>query len=125
MSYAQVIHIDVDRITRTFTERASAYETSLGVMSLYVDLMKGLKEYDALLFFIGGDNFMGLADGVTAEQIQSLLLLQESRNPGMKLKCGMGVASTGRKAAELATGNLEKIRETDRRRPVMSTVQLR
>jgi GTP cyclohydrolase IIa len=107
-AYVQVIHIDVDGITRKMTDHASAFETSLKVMSVYTDLMRLFKQHGALLFFVGGDNFMGLANGVSVDLISALLQGYMSEN--LQLKCGVGIASTGRKAAELATMNLELIR---------------
>ena len=123
-SYVQVVHIDVDGITQMFTDRVSAYETSMGVMSLYVELMKSFRDHDALLFFIGGDNFMGLANGVSPQEIESLLRRPRSQDRGIMLKCGIGIANTGRKAAELATMNLDIIRRTGRNKSVVSTTQL-
>ncbi|MDG6921056.1 MAG: GTP cyclohydrolase IIa [Nitrososphaerota archaeon] len=122
-SYAQVMHIDVNEITKMFTNRVSAYETSLGVMSLYVDLMKGFRDHDALVFFIGGDNFMGLTNGITTKEIESLLLRHQSVNGNMSLKCGIGTARSARKAAELATMNLDLIRRTDRSKLVLASAQ--
>ena len=107
-AYAQVIHVDVDGITRKMTDQASAFETSLKIMSIYTDLMRLFKQYGALLFFVGGDNFMGLANGVSVDLISTLLQGYMSEN--LQLKCGVGIASTGRKGAELATMNLELIR---------------
>ena len=107
-AYVQVMHIDVDGVTRKMTDRASAYETSLKIMALYADLMGLFKQHGALLFFVGGDNFMGVANGVSEDLISGILQGYMSEN--LQLKCGVGIASTGRKAAELATMNLEQIR---------------
>jgi GTP cyclohydrolase IIa len=107
-AYVQVIHVDVDGITRKMTDQASAFETTLKVMSLYMDMMTLFKEYGALLFFVGGDNFMGVANGISVNVISTLLEGYMSEN--LQLKCGVGIASTGRKAAELATMNLKLIR---------------
>jgi len=108
-AYVQVIHVDVDGITRKMTDQASAFETTLKVMSLYMDMMGLFKEYGALLFFVGGDNFIGVANGINVNVISTLLEGYMSEN--LQLKCGVGIASTGRKAAELVTMNLELIRD--------------
>lgn len=118
-SYVQVAHFDIDGITQTLTDHASAYDTSLHVMTLYAELMQKFREHEALLFFVGGDNFMGVANGVTLEQIDSLLAYYRSRN--IKLKCGIGIARTGRKAAELAAMNLDLIRNNGGRSALSST----
>jgi GTP cyclohydrolase IIa len=120
-AYVRVIHIDIDHTTETFTDRASAFETSIKVMSTYSSLMKELKEHDALLFFIGGDNFMGIANGVSMEEISEVL--EHYRSSETELKCGIGTARTGRKAAELATMNLDKIRQ-DRNHFILATLNM-
>jgi len=121
-SHVQVAHFDIDGVTQSFTDRSSAYETSLHVMTLYVELMRLFKEQDALLFFIGGDNFMGVANGLGIEKIESMLAQSKSR--GTRLKCGIGIAKTGRRAAELATMNLDRIRNSDGSKPILSTTDL-
>ncbi len=118
-SHVQVAHLDIDGITQTLTDHTSAYDTSLHVMALYAELMQKFREHEALLFFVGGDNFMGVANGVSLEQIDSLLAHYRSRN--IKLKCGIGIARTGRKAAELATMNLDLIRNNGGRSVLSST----
>lgn len=121
-SYVQVAHFDIDGITQSLTDHASAYDTSLHVMKLYAELMQMFREYEALLFFVGGDNFMGVANGVSLEQIDSLIMHYRSRN--IKLKCGIGIARTGRKAAELATMNLDLIRDTNGGKSILSSTTL-
>jgi GTP cyclohydrolase IIa len=121
-SYVQVAHFDIDGITESHTDHASAFDTSLHIMTLYAELMQWFKEREALLFFVGGDNFMGVANGMTIEQIE--LLLKHYRGRNVNLKCGIGIARTGRKAAELATLNLDVIRNTNRGRTILSTTNL-
>ena len=121
-SYVQVMHFDVNRITQTHTDRASAYETSLHVMTIYSELMRSFRKQEALLFFVGGDNFIGVANGVSIECVASLLAKYRSRN--VKLKCGIGIAHTGRKAAELATMNLDLIRNSNEDKSILATTRL-
>lgn len=121
-AYVQVAHFDIDGITETHTDHASAYDTSLHIMMLYTEMMQSFRKHDSLLFYIGGDNFMGLANGVSLEQIESILTSYRSRN--IKLKCGIGIARTGRKAAELASLNLDHIRRTNGDRSILSTTSL-
>ncbi|HKM77252.1 MAG TPA: GTP cyclohydrolase IIa [Candidatus Bathyarchaeia archaeon] len=120
-SCVQIIHIDIDRITETSTDHASAFETSIKVMTVYADLMRSLKDHQALLFYIGGDNFMGVANGVSVDTITSLL--KDYHDSNIELKCGIGIAKTGRKAAELATTNLHKIRQ-DRNNFILATTHM-
>jgi GTP cyclohydrolase IIa len=121
-SYVQVTHFDIDGVTQSHTDRCSAYETSLHVMTLYTDMMKIFREHEALLFFVGGDNFVGVADGISLEEIESLLATHRAENA--KMKCGIGIARTGRKAAELATRNLDLIRDGDGKNSILSSSAL-
>lgn len=121
-SYVQVAHFDIDGITETHTDHASAYETTLHIMTLGAELMQSFREHEALLFFVGGDNFIGVANGVSVEQIESLLTHFRTRN--IQLKCGIGIGRTGRKAAELATLNLDLIRDTNGGKSILSTTCL-
>jgi len=121
-SHVQVMHFDIDRITETLTDHASAYQTSLHVMTLYADLMKRFREHEALIFFAGGDNFIGVANGLLTREIESVI--QEYRARNISLKCGIGIARTGRKAAELAAANLDLIRAGNGNSPTLSTTDL-
>jgi GTP cyclohydrolase IIa len=121
-SYVQIIHIDINGITATSTDRASAFETTMKVMAIYTDLVDSLRTRDSLLFYIGGDNFMGVANGVSVDEITSLLKGCHDES-NLELKCGIGIAKTGRKAAELATMNLHKIRQ-NRNNLIMATTHM-
>jgi len=118
-SHVQVMHFDIDEITETLTDQTSAYQTSLYVMTLYVELMRLFKRHEALVFFAGGDNFIGVANGLDTKAVESVI--QEYRDRNVRLKCGIGMARTGRKAAELAAMNLDLIREGKRKKPIMCT----
>jgi GTP cyclohydrolase IIa len=123
-SHVQIAHFDIDGITQTLTDCASAYDTSLHVMTLYAKLMWSFREREALLFYLGGDNFMSVANGVSIEQIDSLLDHYHSRN--IRLKCGIGIARTARKAAELAAMKLDVIRRNmNEARALLSATSLR
>jgi len=121
-SNVQLAHFDIDGITKTLTDKSSAYETSLRVMALYGELMRIFREHDALLFYLGGDNFMGVANGMSYAHIDSLLSHTMSKD--LKLKCGIGVARTARKAAELAAMNLDMIRNGNVEKPILATAKL-
>ena len=121
-SHVQVIHFDVDEITKTFTDQRSAYETSLHVMTLYTELMKLFRDHQALVFFLGGDNFMGIANGLGTREVESVI--EQYRNKNVRLKCGIGIAQTARKAAELAASNLDIIRIGNGEQTTLSTTTL-
>jgi len=106
-SYAQIIHLDVDGITK-LVDRDDSFETSQKLVCTHVELMELFSQHNSLLFYMGRDNFMG-AMGEHDENA----ILRELRGihiDGLSLKYGIGRAATGRKAAELATMNLERVR---------------
>jgi len=121
-SQVELAHFDVNGITKALTDQSSAYQTSLQVMTLYTELMHQFKQHDALLFYLGGDNFMGIANGMSYEHIDSLL--SHHRAKDLKLKCGIGVAHTARRAAELAAVNLDQIRNGNGEKPILATARL-
>lgn len=114
----QIVHFDVDSITQTHTDTLSAYETASHIITLYGELMQLFRKHDALLFYVGGDNFMGIANGLSRRQIDSII--EYYRGKGIPLKCGIGNSRTGREAAELATMNLDRIRRSNGAKTVLS-----
>jgi GTP cyclohydrolase IIa len=123
-TFAQIAHIDVNNVTQRFTDRVSAYETSLRIMQLYLDLMRAFLRREALLFYLGGDNFMALTNGMDAGEIKSTLMDHAHAGRGISLKCGVGVARSGRRAAELATANLDRIRKANKTRVLLMSSDL-
>ena len=63
----------------------------------------------SLTFFIGGDNFMVISNGVSKENAETIIN-KVVKNLNIKLNCGIGIGKTGRKAAENATKALDTIR---------------
>jgi GTP cyclohydrolase IIa len=106
-AYAQVIHIDVDDITH-ITDHGSALQTSQRLLQLHLDLMKVFAQMDSLLFYLGGDNFMAVTGELSEEVITEKL--RNYSLDGLPLKFGLGRSQTARKAAELATTSLERVR---------------
>jgi len=67
-------------------------------------------EKKSLAFFMGGDNFMVVANDNPKEFAQEFIKRTES-DLSLVLNCGIGIAKTSREAAKLATTSLDKIRE--------------
>ncbi|MGA3406812.1 MAG: GTP cyclohydrolase IIa [Candidatus Bathyarchaeia archaeon] len=105
--YVQIAHIDVDDIT-DITDHSSPFETSIRLLRSHLELMTVFSQLDSLLFYMGGDNFMAVTRELSEETIAEKLS-NYSLN-GLPLKFGLGIAQTARKAAELATMNLEHVR---------------
>ncbi len=107
--YVQIAHIDINNITGTFTDIISAYDTYLNVNKVKLLLMEELLKYNALLFFIGGDNYMSPCNGMTEEDF--IKIFDKIKNKlDIELKAGIGIGETAEDAANLADIGLEKIR---------------
>lgn len=108
-SKVQIAHIDIDDITTTLTDKESAYDTSIVVYEVLLELMKELKKIGGLCFFIGGDNYMAPSNGITKNMLRDALKRVDEKT-GVKLKAGVGISKTGGKSADLADLCLEDIR---------------
>lgn len=105
----QILHLDVDGST-SISKHKSPYEVSSLILKLYSEMSEFFLQNNCLTFFMGGDNFMVLSSGIDKDTI-SIFLDQVNQRHGISFNCGIGTAMTGRKAAELATKSLDKIRE--------------
>lgn len=106
---AQIMHIDVDSSTK-LSGRVSPYEITALVMKIYSRLADEFLKRDSLTFFLGGDNFMVVSNGVTKEQADEAIK-KAIAGIEIKLNCGIGIGKTGKKAAEAATKALDTIRD--------------
>ncbi len=106
---AQVMHIDVDSSTK-LSGRLSPYEITALVMKVYSGLAEEFLKHKALTFFLGGDNFMVISNGVTGMQADEVIK-KVTAGLDVKLNCGIGIGRTGRRAAEGATKALDTIRD--------------
>ena len=120
---ATIMHLDIEDLTSR-TESTSPYEITAIVLELYAKMSRFFLEYGFLSFFMGGDNFMVVADGRAKDAAESFLA--EMRREGITINCGIGTGQTGRQAAELATASLDAIRnmrETEEQRPNIYEMQ--
>ena len=109
-SFVQAAHIDINSVTETLTDIESAFDTSFMVNKAQHYLMTKLREKGALLFFIGGDNFMSPCNGLSEEDITQILV-EIKEEIGIGLKAGIGRADNMEDAAYMADIGLEIIRE--------------
>ncbi len=108
--YVQIMHLDIDGSTSKLSTRLTPYEITSMIVQLHALLVQNFMEKKALTFFLGGDNFMVVANGVS--NIETSAILDEVVNGlDIKLKCGIGKARTARKAAEMATRALDTLRD--------------
>ncbi len=108
--FVQIMHIDVDGSTSNVSSKLSPYEVSSLIAKLYAKLAEAFMVNGALTFFLGGDNFMVISNGVSKDQVNDVLS-SVTDGMGIKLKCGIGSARTAREAAKLATKALDAIRD--------------
>ncbi len=104
-----IMHLDVDNLTsRRKTD--SPYEISSIIFELYSNMSKYFLEKNSLTFFMGGDNFMVVANDEAKNSVQDFINLVKNNNQ-ISLNCGIGNAKLGREAVKLATKSLDTIRE--------------
>lgn len=120
---AQIMHIDVDSSTRV-GDRLSPYEVTALVMKIYSRLAEEFLKHDSLAFFLGGDNFMIISNGVTREQADAVIK-KVTAGIDIKLNCGIGIGKTGRRAAEGATKALDTIRDLRKEGKIQPIYEIR
>jgi len=104
-----IMHLDVDNLTsRGKTE--SPYEISSLIFKLYAKMSEFFLSKKALSFFMGGDNFMVVANSNYKESAEEFIDIIKNEF-GIELNCGIGTGKTARDAVKLATKSLDTIRE--------------
>jgi GTP cyclohydrolase IIa len=106
--FVQIMHIDVNN-SRKISLDLSPYEITHLIMKVYALLSEEFLKKGSLTFFIGGDNFMVISNGVSKEDAETIIN-KVAGSMGVKLNCGIGIGNTGRKAANNATKALDTIR---------------
>jgi len=104
-----IMHFDVDDLSAT-RKTKSPYEISSTMFKLYSSMSEFFQEKKSLAFFMGGDNFMVVANDSSKELAQEFIK-KTKVDQNLLLNCGIGIGKTSREAAKLATTSLDKIRE--------------
>ena len=104
-----IMHFDVEDLTST-RKTKSPYEISSTMFKLYSLMSDFFVGKKSLSFFMGGDNFMVVADE-NAKGYAKEFIEKTRTELGLLLNCGIGVCKTSREAAKLATKSLDRIRE--------------
>ncbi|HZC88365.1 MAG TPA: GTP cyclohydrolase IIa, partial [Nitrososphaera sp.] len=118
----QIMHIDVDSSAKV-GERLSPYEITSLVVKIHSRLAEEYLKYNSLTFFLGGDNFMVISNGVTKEQVEAVIKTVTT-GIDIKLNCGIGIGRNGRKAAEAATKALDTIRDLRKEGKIQSIYEI-
>lgn len=119
----QIMHIDIDGSTKV-SAQLSPYEITALVVKLYSRLAEEFLKHDSLAFFLGGDNFMAISNGVTRDQADAIIK-KVTAGIGIRLNCGIGIGRTGRRAAEAATRALDTIRELRKEGKIQTIYEVR
>ena len=85
---------------------------AMKIAANFKDADKDLIKKGALLFFIGGDNFMAPCNGLSEKEIEDILV-EINDEIGIGLKAGIGVGRNMEDAAYMADLGLEEIRDHD------------
>ncbi|HXV66658.1 MAG TPA: GTP cyclohydrolase IIa [Nitrosopumilaceae archaeon] len=104
-----IIHFDVDNLSSK-RKTKSPYEISSIIFKLYSLMSEFFIDGKSLAFFMGGDNFMVVANE-NAKEMSRNFIDKIKKELGIFLNCGIGIGKTSREAAKLATQSLDKIRE--------------
>ena len=104
-----IMHIDVDNLTSR-GKTISPYEISSLMFKLYAKMSEFFLSKKALSFFMGGDNFMVVANSNYKESAEEFIDVIKNEL-GIELNCGIGTGKTARNAVKLATKSLDTIRE--------------
>jgi GTP cyclohydrolase IIa len=105
-----IMHFDVEDLTSK-RKTLSPYEVSSTMFKLYSTMSEFFLTKKSMAFFMGGDNFMVVANDDGAKEIAKKFIDVTKKDLGLLLNCGIGVGKTSREAAKLATESLDKIRE--------------
>jgi GTP cyclohydrolase IIa len=109
-SFVQMTHIDINGITESSTDIIPAFDTNFLVNKAQHYLMTKLIQKGALLFFIGGDNFMSPCNELKIKELK-ILLQNINDEIGIALKAGVGRSNNAEDAVYMADLGLEEIRK--------------
>ncbi|MFB6189110.1 MAG: GTP cyclohydrolase III [Halapricum sp.] len=106
----QLAHFDVNDATGKYTDQLSEFDTFIQIEQGYAALMRHMREaYDALSFFVGGDNVIAVCPAMDAEDYQHAID-HVHEEVGVDLKVGVGRGSLAEEAGMAAKHALEDCR---------------
>ena len=108
-SKVTIMHLDVDNLTSR-RKTISPYEISSLMFKLYARMSEFFLAKKSLSFFMGGDNFMVVANSNYKESVEEFIsIIKKQFN--IVLNCGIGTGKTAREAVKRATKSLDTLRE--------------
>jgi len=107
-SWVEIAHADINHST-LFTDTKPIYDTHVLIQRTYQELASQLLREGALTFYMGGDNFMAITNGLGEDRMIEIFA-RIKRDLGVELKAGIGGAKKPVEAAHLASKALQEIR---------------
>ena len=102
-----IAHADIDSIT--IHTDSNVYDSYVRVVSTGQSLINHLAPYGALVFYMGGDNFIIPCGNAEKKDFLSVFKAIEQES-GVSLKAGIGTGRNAEEAVGLASMGLKKIR---------------
>ncbi|MEM2300168.1 MAG: GTP cyclohydrolase IIa [Candidatus Hadarchaeales archaeon] len=106
--WVEIVHMDVNHST-LLTDTKPIYETQLLINEILTFLMKRMLRHGGMVFYMGGDNFMAVSNGID-EKVLIEILKDLKLELGVEMKAGLGKARRAANAAKLASQALHEIR---------------
>lgn len=106
--WVEITHMDINHST-LLTDSKPIYDTQLLVGEVQLFLAKRMVRYGGMVFYMGGDNFISITNGISEERLVELLR-DVKLELGVGLKAGVGKGRSATTAAKLASRALHKIR---------------
>lgn len=106
--WVEITHMDINHST-ILTDTKPIYDTQLLVLETLAFLMKRMLRHGGIVFYMGGDNFMAVSNGID-EGVLMEILRDVKLELGMELKAGVGKARRPLTSAKLASYALHDIR---------------
>lgn len=112
-SLVHIAHFDVNDATTHYTDEINAFDTFIEIEQGYATLMRYLRhEYDALSFFVGGDNIIAVCPDLDESAYRSAIT-HVRETAGVALKVGIGSGYRAQHAGMAAKHALETCREDE------------
>ena len=106
--WVEIVHADINHST-LFTDAKPIYDTHFLIQQTHLALAEQFLRRNGLAFYMGGDNFMIVANGIRDEELIQIFG-EIKRQLGIELKAGIGEAPNAVDAANMASRALQDIR---------------
>ncbi|MEM2289766.1 MAG: GTP cyclohydrolase IIa [Candidatus Hadarchaeales archaeon] len=115
--FVQLCHLDLNH-SSLLTDTLPIYDTQLLLQRAHLHLMERMSRWNSLVFYMGGDNFLALCNGLGEGELLAMLA-DIKRELGLEFKGGVGSGRNGETAARLAAEGLHEIRKGKSAGPIV------